>query len=143
MFSNHLTSKERLQIWRELRQKQHQTIDDVLLDFSEIKILSRYLDYYTPKSWPTPFEIVSEGYFCQSGITLILTATLIYKKFLSEQQISLPVISNNITGNTGLVLLSNNKVYNFTHGEICSWDYVKENATIFQINEINSQDIFY
>ena len=143
MFSKNSTSKERLQIWRDLRQKQHNSLEECIQDFSNIKIESRYLDYYTPSSWPTPFEIVSEGYFCQSGITLILTATLIHKNFLSEQEIILPVISNNVSGNTGLVVLDNNQVYNFNQGEICSLDYVKENSTIFQINKLNINDITY
>jgi hypothetical protein len=143
MFPKSSTSKERLHIWRELRQKQHNSLEDLLLDFSNIKLESRYLDYYTPKSWPTPFEIVSEGYFCQSGVTLILTATLIYKNFLSEHEILLPVISNNVSGNTGLVVLNNNQVYNFNQGEICSWDFVKEHSTIFQINKLKAKDISY
>ena len=143
MFSKNSTSKERLQIWRDLWQKQHNSLEECIQDFSNIKIESRYLDYYTPSSWPTPFEIVSEGYFCQSGITLILTATLIHKNFLSEQEIILPVISNNVSGNTGLVVLDNNQVYNFNQGEICSLDYVKENSTIFQINKLNINDITY
>lgn len=143
MFPKSSTSKERLQIWRDIRQKEHSSLEDLLLDFSNIKLESRYLDYYTPNSWPTPFEIVSEGYLCQSGVTLILTATLIYKNFLSEQEILLPVISNNVSGNTGLVVLNNNQVYNFNQGEICSWDYVKEHSTIFQINKLKAKDISY
>jgi hypothetical protein len=134
MFHKNLSGSERLNIWRNVRQKTHSNIVEVLHDFSTIEPLSRYLDYYTPSSWPNPFEIVNEGYLCQSGITLVLLSTLINKGFISKDTIQLPVISNNITGTSGLVIYDREAVYNFTPGEIVSWKYVQENATIFQIH---------
>ncbi len=134
MFHKNLSGSERLNIWRNVRQKTHSNIVEVLQDFSTIEPLSRYLDYYTPSSWPNPFEIVNEGYLCQSGITLVLLSTLINKGFISKDTIQLPVISNNITGTSGLVIYDREAVYNFTPGEIVSWKYVQENATIFQIH---------
>lgn len=134
MFHKNLSGSERLNIWRNVRQKTHSNIVEVLQDFSTIEPLSRYLDYYTPSSWPNPFEIVNEGYLCQSGITLVLLSTLINKGFISKDTIQLPVISNNITGTSGLVIYDRDAVYNFTPGEIVSWKYVQENATIFQIH---------
>jgi len=134
MFHKNLSGSERLNIWRKVRQKPHNNIIEVLEDFASIEMLPRYLDYYTPKSWPNPFEIVNEGYLCQSGVTLVLLSTLINKGFISEDIIQLPVISNNITGTSGLVIYDRESVYNFTPGEIVSWDYVKENSTVFQIH---------
>lgn len=134
MFHKNLSGSERLNIWRNVRQKTHIDIKDVLEDFATIEPLSRYLDYYTPSSWPNAFEIVNEGYLCQSGVTLVLLSTLINKGFISEDTIQLPVISNNITGTSGLVIYDRDFVYNFTPGEIVSWEYVKENSTVFQIH---------
>ena len=134
MFHKNLSGSERLSIWRNVRQKTHSNIVEVLQDFSTIEPLSRYLDYYTPSSWPNPFEIVNEGYLCQSGITLVLLSTLIIKGFISKDTIQLPVISNNITGTSGLVIYERDAVYNYTPGEIVSWKYVQDNATIFQIH---------
>ena len=134
MFHKNLTGSERLSIWRNVRQKTHNNILEVLEDFATIVPLPRYLDYYTPSSWPNPFEIVNEGYLCQSGVTLVLLSTLINKGFISKDTIQLPVISNNITGTSGLVIYDRDFVYNFTPGEIVSWEYVKENSTVFQIH---------
>ena len=134
MFHKNLSGPERLNIWRNVRQKTHSSIIDVLEEFATIEALPRYLDYYTPSSWPTPFEIVNEGYLCQSGVTLVLLSTLINKGFISKDTIQLPVISNNITGTSGLVIYDRDFVYNFTPGEIVSWEYVKENSTVFQIH---------
>jgi hypothetical protein len=134
MFSKNTTGSERLSIWRNIRKKDHKNILEVLEDFSNIEPLPRYLDYYTPSSWPSAFEIVNDGYFCQSGITLVLLSTLINKGFITEDKIQLPVISNNTTGTTGLVIYDRDFVYNFTPGEIVSWEHVKKNATVFQIH---------
>ena len=143
MFLKTHSPSDRLKIWRKIRQKDFASANDLVKEFSDIKILSRYLDYYTPKSWPTPFEIVSEGYLCQTGVTILLTATLINKNFITSNELIFPVISNNITGDSGIVLLDNNKVYNFMPGKIEEWDFVKENATIFQTHKLDKKILSY
>jgi len=141
-FKNH-SANDRLSIWRELRQKEFSTPEELVLEYKSIKYLSRYIDYYTPKSWPTPFDIVSEGYFCQSGVTLIITSHLLHKNFLSDSEISLPVISNNIDGSHGLVLVDNNKVYNFVPGQVTDLEFVKENSTIFTVHKLDRNQFSY
>ena len=143
MFLKTQTSEDRLRIWREVRQKNFSTEQEILNEFSEIKILSWYLDYYTPSSWPTPFEIVSEGYLCCSGVTILITVILINKGFITSDQLLFPVISNNTTGDSGIVLLNNDNVYNFTPGKIESWEYVKDNSTIFQIHKLDKNKLSY
>ena len=143
MFLKTHSLSDRLKIWRKIRQKDFASANDLVKEFSDIKILSRYLDYYTPKSWPTPFEIVSEGYLCQTGVTILLTATLINKNFITSNELIFPVISNNITGDSGIVLLDNNKVFNFMPGKIEEWDFVKENATIFQTHKLDKKILSY
>jgi len=143
MFLKTQTSEDRLRIWREVRQKNFSTEKEILNEFSEIKILSRYLDYYTPSSWPTPFEIVSEGYLCCSGVTILITVILINKGFITSDQLLFPVISNNTTGDSGIVLLNNDNVYNFTPGKIESWEYVKDNSTIFQTHKLDKNKLSY
>jgi hypothetical protein len=142
MLPKNLTSEQRLNIWRTFRQQEFQDISEIVANFPFQEFESRYLDYYTPKSWPSPFEIVSEGYLCQSGVTLVLTATLMNKKFLKCEELSLPVISNNITGSTGLVLLYEDQVFNFTPGKVETLEYLKENSTSFQYHRIAKKDIF-
>lgn len=143
MFLKTHNSTDRLKIWRDIRQKNYLSAEDLIKEFSDIKILSRYLDYYTPNSWPNPFEIVTEGYFCQTGVTILMTATLINKNFITNSKLLFPVISNNITGDSGIVLLDNNKVFNFSPGKIEEWDFVKENATVFQTHKLDIEALSY
>jgi hypothetical protein len=141
-FKNH-SANDRLSIWRNLRQKEFNTSKDLIAEYEGIKVVPRYIDYYTPKSWPNPFEIVSEGYFCHSGVTLLIASHLLHKNFISSNEIQLPVISNNIDGSDGLVLVDNNDVYNFVPGKIVDLDYVKENSTIFTVHKLDKNQFIY
>ena len=61
MFYKNQSANDRLTIWRDLRQTNFSNVEDLVAEYQSIKLVSRYLDYYTPKSWPDPFEIVNEG----------------------------------------------------------------------------------
>ena len=143
MFYKNQSANDRLTIWRDLRQTNFSNVEDLVAEYQSIKLVSRYLDYYTPNSWPDPFEIVNEGYFCQSGVTLLLVSHLIYSGFVTSDELFFPVISNNINGSDGLVFLDNNKVYNFEVGKISSWEFVKENSTIFSTHKLSKNQFTY
>ena len=112
MFYKNQSANDRLAIWRDLRQTNFSNIEDLVLEYQSINLVSRYLDYYTPSSWPDPFEIVNEGYFCQSGVTLLIVSHLIYADFISSDVLEFPVISNNINGRDGAVFMYNEKMFN-------------------------------
>ena len=143
MFLKTHSPQDRLRVWREVRSREYSTPESIVEQFKPIVLQPRHIDYYTPSSWPSPFEIVTEGYLCQSGVTLVLAATLIYKKFILDDQICFTVISNNITGEAGIVLIHNNKVYNFMPGEIVELEFVRENATIFETHKIDIEKFSY
>lgn len=118
MFEKHHTSQDRQRIWREFRNRDDLTIEKIVEEFSYVKVLDRYLDYYTPSSWPDVFTILYDGYFCQTGTTLLMIATLDYKGFIKDDTLVLPVISNNDIGNTGIVFELDGKFLNFSPGEM-------------------------
>ena len=130
MFFDYQSPEERLRIWRELRHRDFESVNELHKEFSTIKVLQRYLDYYTPSSWPNPFEIVSEGYFCKSGITLVLTATLINKNFITSENLTFLVISNTLDGSDGLVLLDRGLVYNFSD-TVVTEQFAIDNSVVF------------
>ena len=142
MFNKHQTPSERLNAWRTVRQQEYLTVEPLLEAFADIKPIPRYIDYYTPSDWPNVFEIVSEGYFCQSGITLILAATLSNKGFITADELYFEVISNHINGNDGLVLIHEQVAYNFIPGETVSLQYVIDNSTRFNSHKIKTSSLF-
>lgn len=141
MFSDKSTAEDRLKSWRTIR-RENSTLDDILAAFATIPKQPRYIDFYTPSDWPNVFEIVAEGMLCQSGITLVLAATMYHKGFITSDNITFLVISNNIDGTVGLVLLHDDLVYNFIPGEAVSLDYVKEYAVTYDQHTIDIQTIF-
>tara|TARA_Y100001938_G_scaffold135102_1_gene196370 strand:- start:402 stop:836 length:435 start_codon:yes stop_codon:yes gene_type:complete len=141
MFHKGQSPTDRLSAWRTVRQREYDSINDLLIEFKDIKILDRYLDYYTPSSWPNVFEIVNDGYFCQSGITLILFATLLHKGFISEGEYIVPVISNNITGTVGTVLKVDDLYYNFYSHKGVDKKFVEDNSVHFQTHKIHSNQL--
>ena len=130
MFLKHHSPEDRLKIWRDLRHRDFSSADEIVKEFNTIKVSQRYLDYYTPKSWPNVFDIVSEGYFCTTGITLVLTATLINKGFITADNLTFLVISNTLDGTDGIVLLDDNLVYNF-NGTIVPEQFALDNSVVF------------
>ena len=143
MFTKTQTGSDRLKAWRDFR-LQFNSNDpiDVVTAFSSVKPLSRYLDYYTSSSWPNVFEIVNEGYFCQSGITLIMASTLHHFGFISPDQLRFDAISNHITGADGLVLVDQGVCYNFLPNKIVTLEYMQENSTRFQSHIITTDKLF-
>jgi hypothetical protein len=144
MFRNTRSASERLSVWRNFRQNfDGHSENDVVIAFADIPVESRYIDYYTPDSWPSTFEIVQNGMFCQSGITLVMAATLHYLGFINSAQLHLPVISNYITGAEGLVLQNGGKFYNFVPGQISSEEYVKENSNLYDQHIIAIDKLYH
>ena len=130
MFTHTQSGSERLAIWRGLRQDSTITTpQDVVSAFASMVPETRYLDFYTPNSWPTVFELVEEGMFCNSAITLVMAATLDYFGFISSDELRLDAISSHVTNEQGIVLIHQELVYNFIPGQIVSYQYLAENST--------------
>jgi len=143
MFSKLNGSKKNLELWRSFRKSSADcSVDEIVRGFNTEPDKIRYIDYYTPDSWPNVFEIVTEQMFCQSGISLILGATLHNLQLIKTNFLRFDVISNHITGTEGLVLFENNLYHNFLPGEIHTVEAVKNNATIFESHIITVDKLF-
>lgn len=143
MFHHAHSKFERLSTWRSFRQNFEGSVQDIVDEFSKIKVENRYIDYYTPEHWPTVFEIVQEGMFCQSGMTLVMAATLDYCGLINSQKIHLPVISNYISGNEGLVLVHEDMCYNFLPGKIVERNFMKENSNLYDTHVIAIDKLYH
>jgi hypothetical protein len=133
MFTKTQNSSERLAAWRKFRQEfpVNGTTQHVIDAFANTKIERRILDYYTPETWPSPFEIVNEGIFDQSGLTLVIASTLVNLELIKTKECQFDVVSNHITGSDGLVFVFDNLVYNFLQDSAVTLEYCKENSTRF------------
>lgn len=78
---NNLSDHDRILAWREFRLSileldTETKINKVSEFFSSVPISSRYIDYYTPESWPNPWEILHNRWSCSSSISLLIAHTL-------------------------------------------------------------------
>lgn len=143
MFAPRQTGEQRLQSWRNLRHSAHiASPQDVVDYFSTAPLKPRYIDFYTPESWPSVFEIVQEGMFCYSGVCLVLASTLWYFKLINQETLRFDVISNHTSGDTGLVLVDNARCYNFLPGEIVTAQHLEENSTLYDSHIIAPDKVF-
>lgn len=133
MFTKTQSPTARLAAWRSFRQSfpKDGTAQSVVEAFENVTLTTRYLDYYTPENWLDVFEIVKNGYFCQSGLTLVMTSTLLHLEIIKSPTIRFDVVSNHITGADGLVLTHEGKCYNFLPGKIVDEEYMVSNSTKF------------
>lgn len=130
MFNHTQNESGRLAEWRQLRNDNTiKTPLQVAEQFGKINMRQRYMDFYTPQSWPNVFEIVQEGLFDQTGITLVLAATLNHFEFIKTEELQFDVISNHITGSEGAVLVYDGNCYNFLPGEVVSLEFMNANST--------------
>jgi hypothetical protein len=142
LFQQNFTESERLRAWRDFRKNFSGSEQELVAAFASTKIAPRFLDYYTPDSWPTVFEIVKEGLLCQSGMTLVIAATMHHLGFIKTQDLALPIISNHITGSEGLVLRYQGQYYNFLPGKIVDQNFVNDHSTIFDCHKITADNLF-
>lgn len=81
MIWNGVSNDERLRLWKNLRDDiKDETFENQLAEiarfYASTPFGSRSLDYYTPESWPTPWEILFHGLFCRSSISLLIFYTI-------------------------------------------------------------------
>lgn len=129
MFNNTHSIQERQNVWRELRHRSDLTPEIIVSTIGATTVQNRYLDFYSPDSWPSVFEIVQHGMFDLTGLTIVITATLADAGFINSHEVTLDVISNHVNGNVGALLHQDDRLYNFLPGKITPSNQVQEQYT--------------
>lgn len=78
---NSTTPEQRIDSWAEFRKEIssldfERQLDRVAEYFAGVPLGSRVIDYYTPTSWPTPWEILHHGIYCRSTTGILMYDTL-------------------------------------------------------------------
>ena len=144
MFTNTQDGDARLRAWRHFKDNfpQHGNMLNVAQGFKDVKPRQRYIDYYTPSNWPNVFEIVKEGYLCQTGLSIVMVSTLHYFNFINSDSVKFEMISNHVTGTEGAIFDVDGSYFNFTPGEIVSEKYVRDNSVTFHSSIITLDKLF-
>lgn len=94
---NNLSSQERISTWKEFRESikdlpLDKTLSEVVTFWSTLPLGARSLDYYTPAEWPTPWEILYHGMFCESTSALMMYYTILLTTDLDPAEINIWLI---------------------------------------------------
>ncbi len=134
MIWNIIPNEERLNLWKKLRDDiKFFTLEDQLaaiVEFcSTMPFGSRTLDYYTPTSWPSPWEILFHGSFCTSSISLLMFYTLTLLP--TEKIIELFLIEDD-TGVYLIPVINNQIILNYELGKISTHSEIKNDINILK-----------
>lgn len=137
---NNLTPEERIAKWRELREQIQDLPEDEMLNsiasfFADMPIGSRCIDFYTPDSWPTPWELLYNQLFCTSSISLLIYHTL--SLVLDNNRVEIILIDTN--DDRFLVpLVDKQRIFNFELGKV---NNIKDYPKIEIIDDFTDQKI--
>ena len=107
--------------------------------FQTVPIASRQLDYYTPESWPTPWELLHYGQSCPSSISLLMVYTL---KLIGEDDFKILLIDD--SADLYLVpLVNDTHILNYILGEVSLLKTIEKDIEIKHVyNATDLKDIY-
>ncbi len=131
---NNIPDAERLRLWKSLRKD----IVDLSLDeklasvakfFAYMPYGTRSVDYYSPESWPTPWEILFHGNLCKSSISLLIFYT--FSLLNSADKIELKLIDDG-TDEYLLPIVNDQFVLNYELGTVSNYSEVNVEFSVKQ-----------
>lgn len=138
---NNLSREDRILSWRDFRESldphSKSYLQDIADYFMSIPLSKSYIDYYTPISWPIPWEILNEGIACINTVSLLIYYTVT----LTSNDLSAELLLVEDTDTYLLPLIDGEHVLNYNLGSIVNKHQLIENAQITQTytqNEIKN-----
>ena len=114
-------------------------IEKIAEYFSSVPIAPRQLDYYTPDTWPTPWELLDSGHLCSSGISILMAYTLLINE---QSDFKLLLIDDN-TDYYLVPLVADEYILNYSLGEVMSYTSISNDITIkYTYNPSDLKDIY-
>lgn len=130
-----IPNDERLRLWKDLRNEikpkvLEQALSDVANFFAKMPFGTRTIDYYTPDSWPTPWEILYHGMFCTSSISVLMFYTIATS--FPGIDIRMELIEDSF--DVYLIPVVNNQfVLNYELGKISTYSEICNNFRVLQV----------
>lgn len=139
MIWNGTSTEERLHLWKALRadlkgKELNYQLAEIAKFCAYVPFGTREIDYYSPESWPTPWEIIFYGSFCKSSISLLMFQTL------SLIEVNAPIELELIDDGSDIYLIpiiDDQYVLNYHLGEVAYYDDI---AQEFDTKKIFTQE---
>lgn len=138
---NNLTTEERFQSWRDLRdslsgKSDIEVMDGVASFCFSFPISKRVLDYYTPATWPTPWEILNGKETCRSTAALFIFYTL---KMIKPSMDCKLVLIDDDSDRYLIVIVNGDIIINYELGKTTKYSTLKKHINI--VDSISEGDI--
>lgn len=137
---NNSTAEERMERWRNLREsisglEEEEQLNSIADFFADVPIGSRCIDFYTPDSWPTPWELLYHKLFCTSSISLLIYHTLVIT--LGGDRVEIILVD---TGNDLFLapLVDKKCIFNIELGKV---NNIKDYPSLRIIDDFKDQEI--
>lgn len=117
---NNSTAEERIAKWRALRTHissldEEEKINSIAAFFASVPIGARCIDFYTPDSWPTPWELLYHKLFCASTISLLIYHTLCLA--IGEERVTIVLIDDG-SDRFLVPLVDKQRIFNYELGMV-------------------------
>ena len=117
---NNSSAEERIEKWREFRESLNGLNDEELLNnvaqfFATVPLGARCIDFYTPESWPTPWELLYHKLYCSSSISLLIYHTLCIALGKDRVQI---VLADTGTDRLLMPIVDKKYIFNYELGKV-------------------------
>jgi len=135
-----LSSEQKYLNWKLLRDKIKEPILveeklDIIADFFfSVPIGKRCIDFYSPKDWPTPWEILHNNSYCKNTISVLIYYTV---KFI-EEDVNLMVIDDG-DDRYLVVRVKGDLILNYELGKVAKYIAIKDYIKIIDV--ISAMDI--
>jgi hypothetical protein len=140
MIWNGLTDEDRLRLWKDLRKSIAGVdfatqLDSIAKFCAKMPFGSRTLDYYSPESWPTPWEILHHGSFCTSSTSLLIFYTITMISPETKVDLYLVEDSDDIFL---LPIINDQFVLNYELGVVNNIEDIQKNIRVIKINRMDT-----
>lgn len=124
---------EVLKEWRDLRETiKNKTkmvkLKEVVNFWSKQGIVNYVLDYDNPETWPTVWELISEGFYDQTALSYLMAETL----FLVDENPRLVLIKIIKTNEILLVVSIDDYILNYSYNDIVHKQEINQFVKVIQ-----------
>lgn len=124
---------EVLKEWRDLREtiKNKNTMEKlkgVVNFWAKQGIVNYVLDYDKPETWPTTWELISDGFYDQTALSYLMSETL----FLANEEPELILIKIIKTNEILLVVSINDYILNYSYNDIVHKQEITQFVKVIQ-----------
>lgn len=132
--------EERILIWRNFKQDLKELTPENQLKavakwWADAPLINSSINIDFPNEWPTPWELIYEGTFCQCSIAYLMQQTLLMVGWTED--IELMFVDN--SHDQLLVLVTGDKVLNYEVGEVFDLDTLLGECSIHYRYKYNTE----